>query len=190
MKKTNLQRQIVYQGSTKTGLKITVRYLYRGDVDLTRNYINTLSKERTFIYFQGEQNTVEEERKYLNLILNGLKKETVVCLLAFDVNKLIGLSQIEMKDKAQGHVGVFGISIAKLYRNQGIGKLLLNLVFEEAKKHLPRIKICTLGVFANNKVAINMYKQFGFKKYGRLPEAVMHRGKLVDEIYLYKKLSV
>ncbi|MEK7518152.1 MAG: GNAT family N-acetyltransferase [Patescibacteria group bacterium] len=185
----NLQKQIVYQGSTKTRLKITISYPYRGDANLMMNYINTLSKERTFVYFQGEQNTIGEERKYLNSILDGLKKETAVCLLAFDRQKLIGVSQIEMKDKAQSHVGAFGISIAKQYRNQGVGMLLMNLVFEEAKKHLPQLKICTLGVFANNRIAINMYKQFGFTKYGRLPKAVMYRGKPIDEIYFFKTLS-
>jgi len=34
-----------------------------------------------------------------------------------------------------------------------------------------------------------MYEKFGFKKYGCLPGGVLHKGKYVDHLYMYKKLT-
>jgi RimJ/RimL family protein N-acetyltransferase len=152
-------------------------------------FINTLSQEKTYIYFQGEQNTLEEERKYVNSMIKGIKESRVVYLVAFLEKELIGAAQIEMKDKAQNHIGVFGISIAKLYRNDGVGTLLIQYLFAEAKKHLPQLTICTLGVFADNSVAQRIYSKLGFQEYGRLPKGILHENKFIDEIYMYKKFA-
>ncbi len=41
--------------------------------------------------------------------------------------------------------------------------------YEEAEKNIPQLKIVTLGVFASNLLAKQIYEKFGFKEYGRLP---------------------
>ncbi|KKR63453.1 hypothetical protein A2210_02530 [Candidatus Woesebacteria bacterium RIFOXYA1_FULL_40_18] len=61
----------------------------------------------------------------------------------------------------------------------------MKLVLNEAKK-LPKLKIVTLQVFAENGKAVKMYEDFGFKEYGRLPEGNLYKGKLVDDILMYK----
>jgi RimJ/RimL family protein N-acetyltransferase len=101
---------------------------------------------------------------------------------------LIGIAGIDMKDKTESHEGVFGISLAKDYRGEGIGKILMRLVLEEAESNLPPLRIITLGVFSNNSLAMEMYKKFGFKEYGRLPKGVLHRGEYVDHVYMYKSI--
>lgn len=92
-----------------------------------------------------------------------------------------------MKDKAEKHVGTFGITMAKDFRNKGIGTTLMELVLEEAKK-LKDLKIITLGVFGNNPIAKNLYKKLGFVEYGYLPKGIVHKGKFVDHIYMYKEI--
>lgn len=57
--------KIVFQGQTKTGKNIIIRYPLMSDVNQMRDFMNTVSKEQTFIRFQGEQLSLEEEENYL-----------------------------------------------------------------------------------------------------------------------------
>ncbi len=181
--------QIVYQGKTKKGDEIIIRYPLASDLNQLFLYINKLSKEKVAITFQGERIKSREEKNYLDLHLKKIKKNEEVKLLAFSGKQLIGIVDIIMQEKIESHVGVFGLTIAKEYRNQGIGKLLLQLVLEEASKNLPQLKIVKLGVFECNDIAFNLYEQFGFKEYGRLPKGVKHQGIYIDHIYMYKRLG-
>lgn len=144
--------QIVFKGKTARGQQIVIRYPRASDLKELLNYINALSKEKTFISFQ---------------------------------NKLIGIASIDLGERVSKHVGNLGISVAKDFRAQGVGSLLMENILKEAKKYLPNLRIITLAVFANNPVAAKMYQKFGFKEYGKLPNAILHRGRLVDRIYMY-----
>jgi RimJ/RimL family protein N-acetyltransferase len=181
--------KIVYRGKTKTGKEIVVRYPEKDDVAEMMRYINDLSKEKTFIRFQGEQTSFEEESKYLEEILTNIKNKKAVQLLVFLGNELIANSDIHMLDKTEKHVGIFGISVAKDYRNEGIGKLLMDLLFEEAKKEIPDLRIVTLGVYATNSVAKRIYERFGFKQYGVLPDGILRGGVFEDAILMYKNIK-
>lgn len=181
-----MEGKIVYQGKTAKGIDITIRYPNKDDAQAMCNYINTLSKEQTFITYQGEKVSLDEEIKYLNTQLERINKEKTVQLLVFCDNKLIGNSQLDLKDRTSKHEGVFGISIAQDFRGEGIGKTLMQSVLDEAGKNLPELRIVTLGLFENNSLAEEMYKKFGFQEYGRLPKGINHRGQYVDHIYMYK----
>ena len=182
------QGQIIYKGKTKKGKDILIRFPQKSDTLALLRYMNTLSKERTFIRFQGEQLTLKEEDKYLKDFLKKLEENKAIKLLAFMENKLVGVTDINLQDKTSTHVGLFGITVAKDYRGEGIGKLLMNLVIQEAKRNIIDLKIVTLGCFANNKGACMMYKNFGFVEYGSLPEGIKHQGNYVDHLYFYKKI--
>jgi RimJ/RimL family protein N-acetyltransferase len=183
-----LPGQVVYRGKTKKGLDIVVRYPIMDDVVLLQNYINTLSKECTFIRLQGEQLTLEEENKYLEKYLKDIEENKAVKLFVFTGEKLIAVTDIHPGEKIERHVGTFGITVASEYRNQGIGKLLTHLVLDEAIKYLKEIRVIRLGVFANNPIAKIMYEKFGFVEYGSLPEGIKHKDKYVGHIYMYKKI--
>lgn len=180
--------KIIYRGKTKKGREIIVRFPVEKDTKSLLEYINTLSKEQTHIRFQGEQMSFDEEKKYMDDYFKKFKKGEAIKLLAFHNDKLIGLGDITMKDKIEKHVGLFGLTVTKEYRGEGIGKLLLNLIIENAKKYLPEIKIIQLGVFANNCPAKNLYKKFGFKEFGKLPKGIIHKEKFVDHVYMHREL--
>lgn len=180
--------EIVFKGKTNKGNKILIRYPTKKDVHILRDYINALSKEQTFIMFQGEQISLKEETEYLNKQIEKIGKNKAVKLLVFNKNKLIGVSDIIMQDKASDHIGAFGITVVKEFRNQGIGKLLMKLVLEEAKKKIKDLRIISLGIFSGNKTASKMYEKFGFKEYGKLPKGLKYKDRYVDHIYLYKNI--
>jgi len=179
---------IIYQGKTKTGKKIVVRYPEMGDLEEMLVFINNLSDEKTFVRYQGEHETVESEKKYLEGRLEAIKDKKAVHLLVFCKNKLIGASDIHMMDKTEKHIGVLGISIAKNFRGEGVGKILMNLVEEEAKKKLPDLKMITLGVNSPNTVARDMYKKIGFVEYGILPNGIIRGEKFENAVLMYKNI--
>jgi len=125
----------------------------------------------------------------LNSQLERIAKKESVQLHVLSGNKIIGISEIDMKDKVEKHIGVLGISIAKEYRNEGIGSTLMRFVIDEAIKNIPQIEIITLGVFSNNSLAKSIYKKFGFVEYGSLPNGVKLEDKYVDFVHMYKKVT-
>lgn len=181
---------IIYQGKTNKGKALVIRYVMNEDLEKLLKYINTLSKEQSFIRFQGEQMTLEEEKKYLEDFLKKQKARKAIKLLVFIKDELIGVADINLEDKISSHVGVFGITVKKEFRGEGIGKILMDLTIKEAQKNLMGLRIITLGVFSNNPLAKSIYEKFGFKEYGCLPEGVLHQGKYVDHLYMYKKLTL
>jgi RimJ/RimL family protein N-acetyltransferase len=149
-------------------------------------YINLLSKEQTFINYQGEVITLEEEKKYLTKQLERMTNHETVQLLVFSGEKLIGISGVDMGNRVEKHVGVFGLSIAKEFRGEGIGTTLMKHVLKEAEENIPQLKIIILGVFSNNPLAKSLYEKIGFIEYGNLPGGILHRDVYVDHVYMYK----
>lgn len=115
-----MQEKTVAKFSLEDGREIIFRYPEMGDAQSMLDYINTLSKEKTFIRFQGEQLSLEYEKERLT----GL------------------LKKIENK----------------------------------------------MAIFSDNPIAQKMYKSFGFKKLGSLPEGIMHKDHFDDHIYMFKKI--
>jgi len=183
-----MEGNIVFEGTTKNGAIYIIRYPQSDDAFKMMEYINTLSKEQTFIRFQGEQQTLEEEQKYLDEQLEKIKRHQAVLLLIVVDGKSIGISGIEMKDRVEKHEGVLGISLAKKFRGQGLGKILMTKILEEAEKHLTELRIVTLSVYACNDLAFSMYKKFGFIEYGKLPKGILHKDVYVDHIHMYRNV--
>jgi len=181
--------KVVFKGKSEKGSDILIRYPSKNDAQAMCDYINALSREQTFVRFQGEEISLEFESKYLEEQLQKIKDKKTVQLLVFCESKLIGISGIDMKDKTESHEGVFGVSLADKYRGEGIGKKLMQLTFDEAVKNIPQLGIVTLGVFGKNFLAIDMYKKFGFKEFGRLPNGVFRKGEYDDHVYMYKKVK-
>lgn len=180
-----MEGKVVFEGLSKTGDKLLIRYPKKHDLDALLAYINALSKEQTYIRYQGEEITLEEETQYLTSQLKRIEQKQSVQLLVFSGGELIGNTSIDLFDKTESHKGLLGISIAKEYRGKGMGKLLMQHILDEAK-NLPRLHIVTMAVYAVNTLAIEMYKKFGFVEYGRLPNGVHYRGNFIDEILMYK----
>lgn len=180
--------RIVYQDTLPTGEEILIRYPEKEDVQAFLDLINEVSLEESFILFQGKQLTLEEEKAFIHSHIEKIENKKEVFLSLWVNDTLAGNSGLEMKADALVHEGEFGIVLRKDYRGKGLGKLLMKTVLEEAEKELPDLRIVTLGVFGQNTVGRDMYKKFGFKEYGWLPEGVYRKEKYDDHIFMYKKI--
>ncbi|MFA6361837.1 MAG: GNAT family N-acetyltransferase, partial [Candidatus Shapirobacteria bacterium] len=112
-----------------------------------------------------------------------------VIIGAFVEKEVIGIGDISLGYGATNHVGDFGITVAKKFRGEGIGKKLMELVIQKSIENIKDLKIITLEVFGNNPIAQNLYKKMGFIEYGRLPGGLKRQGEFVDEILMYKKIK-
>ncbi len=91
-----MEEKVVYQGKSKKRTPFVIRYPVIGDVHQMWEYINRLSKEKTFVTFQGEDVSLEFETNYLTKQLNRIAKNQTVQLCVFVDNKLVGISGIDM----------------------------------------------------------------------------------------------
>lgn len=180
--------KFIYQTKTKTGKIVSFRYPTIKDTQILMDYINKISVEKTFILLQGEQKTLLQEKKWLVEKYKSIKENKAVILLGFINKKLVTLSDIEIQPMAKNHIGNFGITVAKEFRGEGIGKIIMDLVIKEAIKNIKELKIITLDCFAINTIAINLYRKLGFKEYGVLPQGLKRKGKFEDQILMYKKI--
>lgn len=183
-----MEGKVVFEGVAKDGTPLVIRYPTLNDTQAMLDYINTLSKEQTFIRFQGEQLTYEFEEKFVKDLVQKIDEHNAVYLLVFSDNKLIGAAGVTLAEKISKHNAIFGLTIAEEYRERGIGTLLMEKALDEAINNLEGLKNIILTVFANNPVAVSLYEKLGFKVYGRLPEGISYKGEYVDEILMYKKV--
>jgi len=173
--------------------KIIIRKISRSDfknVKKFQDFINSLVREGAMIKV-NKTASLKEEAEWLKDKLKKIKAHKEVCLLAEHENKIVGNTQIALDWGRQSHVGDFGISVRKGYRDIGLGTYLTKELIKLAKKELkPRPKIIKLSAYSVNKPAIAFYKNLGFKEVARIPKQGKIRDKFVAEVimlYEFKK---
>ena len=156
------------------------------------NWINEMSKENTFITFSGEEITLDEEREYLEDLVEKINNHKSLSLVCYVGDEFAGKCDVEIKThlrKRSAHVARFGLSIAKEFRGEGIGYNLSKYTIELVKEYLPDVKIIELECFSSNLPALNLYKKLGFKEIGRIPGAIKYKDEFIDEVLMYLELK-
>lgn len=96
-----------------------------------------------------------------NIFKEELQSENSKYFVAKLNNEIIGFAGIKIIiDEAD----IMNIVTKKIYRNQGIGTLLLSKIIDFCKKL--NLNSISLEVNEVNKSAIHLYENFGFKKVG------------------------
>lgn len=84
------------------------------------------------------------------------------------------------------HQCEFGIIVGKGFRNEGVGTYLMNSIMHLAKENF-KIELLHLQVYAENP-AMNLYKRFGFKEFGRQDAWIKEKGKYVGRVFMERFL--
>lgn len=171
---------------SKKGNEVLFRMAMLGDLSEMTEYINTLSKEDTFVRKSGELMTLEDEMEYLRSIIGRMEKKNCVKICAISGGKIVGLLDVRRDDFRSKHIGVLGISIRSGHREEGIGTEMMKLADECARKM--KLKAIELRVYAPNTHAIRLYKKSGYRKVGQVPNRAFFHGEYIDEIIMYKEL--
>ena len=183
--------QIIKKFISKKGKEMIIRYPKWEDLDEFTRYINKISKEDTFITFSGEDIKKEEEAKTLSEWFYQIEMEDKVVLGCFCGKRLVAIANIDRDRstrKRSLHVGIFGISVEKGFRGEGVGYELGKTIIEEARKKIFGLKMVILDVFSINIKAQSLYKKLGFQKAGCLPKSILYRGQYIDDIKMYLEL--
>ncbi len=177
---------------SKDGRRVAIRALKRGDLDSLLRFAATVSKEKATrpdlgIVSLDRVPTRDEEKAFLDRILNGRNKGNVVSFAAFVGGEIVGHSDVwrrQLRDVR--HSGVFGIVVRDGFRDIGIGERLMAEVLRESKRM--GIWLVELTVFAINPRAIRLYEKMGFRKVGVIPAKIVRGKAELDEVVMYADL--
>jgi len=172
----------------KNGQKIIIRPAQPEDAQNLLDYTKTIFEDDRF--FPTTLNDLKDEltlEKMHKRIEKHHGKPGNIQFLAECDSAILG--QIEItngKSKRTQHVGYLGLNVSKEYRNVGTGTTLMQTLIEWAKND-DLIEKLSLGVFATNHRAINLYKKLGFTEEGRRPKEVkIDSEKYIDVILMYQ----
>lgn len=175
-----------YISKSGSSIKIRVPEITEAQklVDLKRSYIkNTttipMNLDEYPIDLQNESKLISEYKKSPNSIL----------LVAEINNILIGNIDLTGSKRAKMfHTGMIGMGIKKEWRNQGLGRCLIESVIEWAKKH-SEIELIWLDVYASNELGYNLYKNTGFKVSGIINGFFKEENGYKDKIQMFQRIK-
>ncbi|MGN7400748.1 GNAT family N-acetyltransferase [Cytobacillus praedii] len=123
--------------------------------------------------------TSAQQKQFLRQIFDDNGK---LAIAAEYQNNIIGFLDFHngYKKRIQ-HQGSFGMSVACLCRNQGVGKAMLSILLAWAKENPLIEKVC-LEVFAENENAIALYVNVGFVEEGRKVKAIKVNENVYDDL--------
>jgi len=183
--------KVLKRFKTRSGKDAILRYSKWEDLGALTKFVNEISKENVYVAFSGEQLSKKEETEWLANMFRSMENNWRAHVLCFVGKELAGGGSIgtknTMRRKSQ-HVAAVGIMIRKKYRGDGIGTVIMKEFIEQAKTFLKGIKLVELSVFEDNKPAIKLYKELGFKEVGKIPKGLKHRGKYNNEILMILSL--
>ncbi len=172
----------------KSGKQITVRAPEEKEaqnlMDLKRGYIkNTSTLPWTLEEYPkdigNELKLIEEYRESTNSIL----------LIAEYEGELIGNLDITgSKRLKMAHTGMVGMGIKEDWRNQGLGKALMECAIEWAKNN-SEIEILWLDVYASNELGYNLYKNTGFEVSGIIKGFFKEENGYMDKVQMYQRIK-
>lgn len=171
---------------SKSGKDITIRNAHSKDAQRLID-INTA--------IVGESLYMMREPEELNYTLNGEisrinnfnESEGSLYLVAETGGTVAGYIDFQNGFlRRTSHAGNFSIFIDKNYREEGIGKMLLQTLIEWAEQN-PLIEKITLAVFSTNERAQGLYRKLGFIVEGNCPKDMkLKDGSYMDSVLMYK----
>jgi RimJ/RimL family protein N-acetyltransferase len=170
------------QHSPKSKKPFIVREANDTDAAAIKNIVNSVAPEKYFV-------VPESSREDWNKTIEEIKNRKGLTAVAQVNEETVGIAYlVRGKFDKNSHVGFLGISILKKFRGIGIGTAMMNYLIEWAKDQEEPEKI-SLIVFSTNKVAISLYRKFGFKIEGVSKKQYKIEGEYIDEITMGKFLN-
>jgi ribosomal protein S18 acetylase RimI-like enzyme len=178
---------VVSEFLTKNSNKVILRYPKWEDLDALVVYWNDIfeesEKDLDFGILFEKKSTSGEGAKWLAELLVRIETDEEVCLVAETDGVMVGFTNVTRgKVSYERHHGVLGISIAREFRDMGIGSELIRTVLDECRK--AGLVSIELAAFHNNLRAISLYERLGFKHAGRIPKKTRRDGRFFDDVIM------
>jgi len=171
----------------KSGKSVQIRIALSNDaqklLDLKRSYIkHTNSIPLTLDEYPNDT------KKELRLI-NDYAEHSVSLLLVAEIdNELVGnIDLTGSKRSKMSHTAMIGMGIKEEWRNQGLGRILIESVVDWAKTQTD-IEIIWLDVYSSNMLGNNLYQKTGFKVSGIIPGFFKEQSGYQDKVQMYQRI--
>lgn len=161
-------------------MSIVIREAKLEDAEQLIAHITAIANEpgSQILIWPGElQLTMEDERKWIK---SNSETENCTLLVAEAEGQIVGvLSCKGGEQKGTKHTTSLGISVHKDWRNQGVGRELMERAIAWAKG-TGVIKRIQLEVTAGNASGIHLYEKLGFEKEGLRRRGMFKYGEYLD----------
>ena len=152
---------------------LKIREHTKKDMPLRVKWLNNPKVNKLIGDEPGKRTNLQKQKEWFkNYEKDKTKKFFTICDDETPIG-IVGLSNISKNNR---NADLFIAIGEDAYRGQGFGKKALNWIVDFAFEKLKLNKI-NLGVFEENKTAINLYKSFGFEIEGFMKEEVYFAGK-------------
>lgn len=164
-------------------MNIIIRERVVDDVNEFCEFLKRLENDTKFVFFECGERKINKKvilRNIEKIINNG-----DICYVATDDNKIIGyVIAVKGQSSRNNHIATIVSGLLNEYSNQGIGYSLYQNIIKWAKEC--NVKKLELSVITDNKIAIYLYRKFGFEIEGTRKMSTLIDGKYYDEYYMAK----
>lgn len=159
---------------------IEVRYTEPGDAQYLKEWLSDPSVAHWF--------PMEDEIEIDDAVMRWISFYRYKCSLTITLNGTpCGIATLYLQPyKRLAHQCEFGIIVGQGYRNKGIGSYLMNSLIHLCKEKF-KIELLHLQVYAENP-AMNLYKRFGFKEFGRQDSWIKEANRYVGRVFMERHL--
>lgn len=153
-------------------------------INLKRGYLKNTTTIPMYIDEYPDDSDKEKQ-----LIVDYIESSNSILLVAENNNVLIGnIDLTGSKRLKMQHTAMIGMGIKQQWRNQGLGKHLINTAIDWAKKYSP-IELIWLDVYSSNQLGINLYENTGFKTSGIIKGFFKEEDGYKDKIQMYQQIK-
>jgi RimJ/RimL family protein N-acetyltransferase len=151
------------------------------DAPAVADFMNALGEENLDTIAPRQPLTIEQERTFLQ---DAIDNPRAFYLLALDGRRVVGMVDLHAGLKAhENHQAKLGISVARDWRGQGVGRRLLTETIARTRRWEGFCRI-ELEVVPWNRNAVALYESVGFVIEAVKRKGVNLRGKPEDEFQM------
>jgi putative acetyltransferase len=159
---------------------IEVRYTEPGDAKYLKEWLMDPTVRRWF--------PMDDEMEVDDAVMRWIAFHRYKCSLTITKDGVpCGIATLYLQPyRKLAHQCEFGIIVGTGYRNMGIGSYLMSSIMHLAKEKF-KIELLHLQVYAENP-AMNLYKRFGFKEFGRQNSWIKEKDRYVGRVFMERFL--
>lgn len=130
-----------------------------------------------------------DRARELQIIEDYQNKVNSLLVVAESEGELIGNIDLTGSSRSKmAHTAMIGMGIKVAWRNQGLGKVLIESAIDWAKNK-STIELLWLNVYASNELGYNLYKNTGFVVSGIIKNFFKEESGFIDKIQMYQHIK-
>ncbi|SIS47910.1 GNAT family N-acetyltransferase [Salimicrobium flavidum] len=159
------------------------------DIDDAKQFLKfnkELDESGFMLYAPGERVMSENEQR--QLIKKITEDSSTALIIGENEGEITGFIMLKGNELERiRHSAYLALGVKEEWRGHGVGKDLLRQGFKWARER--GVSRLELTVLKNNRAALHLYKQMGFKIEGEKVNSLKIDGEYRNEYYMYKLLK-